>query len=98
MASLVETADATSAVTVLSSAHGRQRRMERDIGKRDLQAAVKYGKREPGYPCPRTGAPRWMYTFADIVYVTDASGREEITSWPAPGCGIDVEKVTCTKT
>ena len=35
--------DSTSLVTILSSAHGRQRRAEREIHKRDLQAAVKYG-------------------------------------------------------
>jgi len=39
--------DNTSLVTVLSSAHGRQRREERDITKLDLQAAVKYGTKEP---------------------------------------------------
>ncbi|CAE8653365.1 unnamed protein product [Polarella glacialis] len=88
--------NSTSLVTVLSSAHGRQRRLERNIGKRDLQAAIKYGTREPGHPCPRTGERRWRYTFADVVYVTDEEGRKEITSWPAPGCGIDVEKVLIT--
>ncbi len=83
--------ETTSSVTVLSSPHGRQRRHERNISKRDLQAAVKYGRREPGIPNHRTGEATWKYTFCDIVYVTDATSRVEITSWPVPGVGIDVE-------
>lgn len=86
----------TSAVTVLSSAHGRQRRSERDIAKRDLQAAVRYGEKTPSHPCPRTGNQRWIFTFADIVYVTDETCSREITSWPALACGIDIEKVDVT--
>jgi hypothetical protein len=85
--------DSTSLVTVLSSAHGRQRRAEREIHKRDLQAAVKYGVREPAGVCKRTGAPRWKYTFAHVVFITDETSRLEITSWPLPGCGFDVPLV-----
>ena len=59
----------------------------------DPQAAVKYGTREPGFPCPKTGALRWKFTFADVVYVTDETCRLEITSWPAPGAGFDVPLV-----
>eukprot|EP00959_Pyramimonas_sp_CCMP1952_P384663 8061716-Pyramimonas_sp.AAC.2 len=83
----------TSAVTVLASAHGRQRRLKRKINIRDLQAAVKYGTKEAGYPCPRTGDLRWKYTFADVCYITDETSRREITSWPVPGAGLDVPKV-----
>lgn len=82
--------DSTSLVTVLSSDHGRQRRAERRIGKRDLQAAVKYGVRGMGFPCPRTGAIRYKFTYADVVYITDETCRQEITSWPAPGAGFDM--------
>lgn len=82
----------TSAVTVLSTAHGRQRRAERNIHKRDLQAAVTYGNREPANICRRTGEQRWKFTYADVVYITDFSCRVEITSWPAPGAGLDVEE------
>ena len=35
---------------------------------------------------------RWKYTFADIVYITDTTSHIEITSWPVPGVGIDVEE------
>jgi hypothetical protein len=82
--------DSTSLVTILSSTHGRQRRAEREIHKRDLQAAVKHGVKEPAGCCLRTGAPRWKYTFADVVFITDETSRHEITSWPLPGCGFDV--------
>lgn len=41
-----ECSSTTSLVDILSSAHGRQRRSERLISKRDLQAAVRYGKKE----------------------------------------------------
>ena len=82
----------TSAVTVLSTPHGRKRRAERNIAVRDLKAAVKYGKKEVANPCPRTGEMRWKYTFADIVYITDTTSHIEITSWPVPGVGIDVEE------
>eukprot|EP00241_Pyramimonas_parkeae_P004104 CAMPEP_0114246224 /NCGR_PEP_ID=MMETSP0058-20121206/12339_1 /TAXON_ID=36894 /ORGANISM="Pyramimonas parkeae, CCMP726" /LENGTH=673 /DNA_ID=CAMNT_0001359377 /DNA_START=223 /DNA_END=2241 /DNA_ORIENTATION=- len=87
----------TSAVTVITSPHGLQRRIERKIGIRDLKAAVKHGTKEPGFPCPRTGELRWLYTFADVVYVTDESSKREITSWPAPAAGMDLQTVTVTQ-
>ena len=83
----------TSVVTVITSPHGLQRRLERKIGIRDLQAAVKHGTREPGFPCPRTGELRWRYTYADVVYVTDETSKREITSWPTPAAGLDLQTV-----
>ena len=80
----------TSAATILSSDHGRMRRAERMIDKRDLQAALKYGTRERSLN--QRGVPQWKYTFADIVYITDQTSTREITSWAKPGVGIDVEK------
>ena len=88
--------DSTSLVTILSSAHGRQRRAEREINKRDLQAAVKYGVREPA-GLSKLGAPRCRYTFAGVVFITDETSRHEITSWPLPGCGFDVPLVDIDK-
>lgn len=85
----------TSAAVVLSSAHGRERRHQRNITKRDLQAAVLYGKKEAA-PFTRPGERRWMYTFADIVYLTDSTSTREITSWPLACCGIDVPKKEMT--
>jgi hypothetical protein len=51
----------TSEVTVVSHAHGRQRREERDIEKRELQEAIKYGRRERANP-GRDGSRRWRFT------------------------------------
>ena len=67
----------TSAATFLSSTHGRLRRAQRLIDKRDLQAAVKYGTCEESYN--QNGIRRLKYTFADIVYITDETGTREIT-------------------
>jgi len=66
-------------VDFIASVHGEQRRRERDVTKRDLQAAVKYGKKERTYG--HQGKPSWKYTFADVVYITDDSSKHEITSW-----------------
>ena len=86
--------DNTSLVTVLSSAHGRKRREERDITKRDLKAAVKYGKKEPA--TMGRGTDRWKYTFAGVVYITDSESKVEITSWPEDVCGFDVPLIRIT--
>ena len=89
----------TSLVTVLSSAHGRQRREERDITKRDLKAAVKYGTKEatPGQG-RNLGLVCWKYTFAGVVYITDIESKVEITSWPEQsGCGFDVPLIRITR-
>ena len=91
----VEEISSTSLVTVLSSAHGRQRRRERDIAKSELRAAVKYGVRE-AQTNPRTGERRWKYTYAGVVYITDSESRREITSWPEPCFGFDVPLVRIT--
>lgn len=74
----------TSAVTIYSSTHGRKRRKSRGIEKSDLHATVLRGKREPALRCKKTGAIRWKYTFAGIVYITDESSTKEITSWAQP--------------
>ena len=84
----------TSAVTILFSVHGRMRRAERLIQKRDLQAAIKHGTRVMSAN-PR-GDWNWKYTFADVLYITDKSSRREITSWAVPGAGLDVDKVLVT--
>lgn len=57
------TQDTSKCVTILSSDHGRKRRVERGIDKRDLKSAIRYGKKERANPCPRTGKPRWKFTF-----------------------------------
>lgn len=69
----------TSEVAFNSSLHGRERREQRDIGKRDLQSAVRYGKQEVTFS--RNGERRWKYTFGDVVYITDVTSSLEVTSW-----------------
>ena len=71
----------TEEMPFTSSLHGRQRRSQRDITKRDLQAAVKYGVKEAGHLDRKTGLQRWKYTFQDIVYITDKFSTTEVTSW-----------------
>ncbi|GIL85914.1 hypothetical protein Vretimale_8980 [Volvox reticuliferus] len=70
----------TSSISILSHTHGRQRREERGIDKRQLQEAVKYGHKERANP-GRDGKTRWRYTHKGIVYITDETSRHEITSW-----------------
>lgn len=78
-----------SDVAIESSLHGRERRVQRDISKRDLQAAVKFGTRTRGRP-RHNGEKTWLYEFADITYVTDATSTKEITAWARE---ISIEKV-----
>lgn len=47
-------------------------------------AAVKYGIKQKGYPDPKTGATRWMYTLDNLVYITDETSTKEITSYYRP--------------
>jgi hypothetical protein len=92
-------ATGTSAVTLLSTQHGRARRELRQINKKDLKNAVKFGKREPARPgrvgTRNEGQPRWQYTFANIVYITDSTGTMEITSNKEP---ITIEKAEISTT
>jgi hypothetical protein len=66
----------TSCITVLESAHGHRRRVERSIGTHDLQRAVKYGQKEEQV---RNGVVRWKFTYADVVYITDETTRHEVS-------------------
>ena len=70
----------TAQYTVLSSQHGRARRQLRNISKMDLKAAIKHGVKTPAHP-GKDGTPRWKFTYNNVVYITDASCRREITSY-----------------
>ena len=75
----------TSAVELISSIHGNQRRVERSIEKRNLQSAVKNGKKErQRIPIKDKIVIRYKFTFADYVYITDETCTKEITSWILP--------------
>lgn len=80
----------TSAATLLSCEHSRQRRAERLVSKRDLQAALKYGSRVASLN--QRGELAWKCTFADVVFIVDRTLTKEITCWAKPGAGLDVEK------
>ena len=85
----------TSDVVIMSSVHGRQRRAERDIDKRDLQSAIKHGTRElqPGRVRRGRWTQRVKITFAGVVYITDNTCTEEITSYAVP---VLVDKIPVT--
>ena len=87
------TLPATSDIPFFSSVHGERRRAERAIDRRDLQAAVRHGRKQAAKRDPRTGAQRWKYTYADIIYITDETSTQEITSWVAP-IGIPLANLT----
>jgi len=79
----------TSNVTINSHLHGRVRRAERGIDKRELQAAVKNGVKEAANP-GRLGDRRWRYTYQGVTYITDETSRHEITSWRIGDASISV--------
>lgn len=68
----------TSLITILSSHHGRLRREQRDINKRDLQKAIKHGSHS------RAWGRRWLVEYDGITFITDESMRCEVTAFPSP--------------
>ena len=74
----------TQDMSLISHTHGRERRAERGILRAELQAAIKYGKRERANP-GRNNQQRWRYTYDGVVYITDDTSRHEITSWRIDG-------------
>ena len=78
----------TSLITILSSEHGRLRREQRDIDKRDLQRALKYGKRE------KVWSSRWQVEYDEITFITDPNMGREITAYPSPLPDADVDLKT----
>ena len=77
----------TSLITILSTEHGRLRREQRDIDKRDLQRALKYGRRQ------RSWGRRWLVEYDGITFVTNANMRQEVTAYPSPLPEVDVDSV-----
>jgi len=75
----------TSIITILSSTHGRLRREQRDIDKRDLQRALRYGTRT------RAWDRRWLVEYDGITFITDSTMRKEITCYPSPLPKMDID-------
>jgi Alpha-kinase family/von Willebrand factor type A domain len=82
----------TSLISILSCEHGRLRRIQRDISKRDLQKALKHGSRTIQQFTDQRGKKqcRLKIEYEDIVFITDALGQKEITSFPSPLSPVDV--------
>lgn len=75
----------TSLITILSSAHGRLRREQRDIDKRDLQKALKYGTVE------KCWNKRWKVEYDGIVFIVTQDKKREVTAYPSPLAFAPVE-------
>ncbi len=73
----------TSAITFVETDHGRLRRRQRGIHKKDLKSAKKYGTRSGSHPRPN-GDPTAIYRWKDIVYITNERTGEEVTSYAVP--------------
>jgi hypothetical protein len=84
----------TSQITHRSTNHGALRRLQRNIGVRDLQAAIKYGTRTPagrgggggkgrgsGWGRRKNNNPRSKYEYNGITYIVDDVTKEEITTY-----------------
>jgi hypothetical protein len=76
----------TTVPSFLETEHARLRRKQRNIDKKDLKAAVRYGVCEPHYwGSNRNRAPRvFRYTYNDIVYIVDKSRNKEVTCYAKP--------------
>ena len=75
----------TSLITILSSVHGRLRREQRDIDKRDLQRALKYGT------CMMNRGHTWTVEYDGITFITNPTMTREITAFPSPLPEVDVD-------
>mmetsp|Transcript_28821 Transcript_28821/g.42710 ORF Transcript_28821/g.42710 Transcript_28821/m.42710 type:complete len:264 (+) Transcript_28821:29-820(+) len=68
----------SSLISILSTDHGRLRREQRDISKRDLLKALRYGSRE------RTWGERWKIEYDGIIFIVNKSLTHEVTAFPSP--------------
>ena len=83
---------ATSAITFVETEHGRLRRKQRGIDKKDLQAAKKYGRRYNNRPRPN-GDRTARYVYNDITYIVNEITGEEITCFAKV---LELEEVPLT--
>jgi len=67
-------------LTLLSNSHGRGRRLERNITKLELKAAIAHGMKQVANP-GRNGSERYRFTYKGVVCITDKTCRQEITAW-----------------
>jgi hypothetical protein len=83
----------TSSITFVETEHGRLRRKQRGIDKKDLQRAKKYGTRLPTRP-RLNGDPTSKYTYQGIVYIVNDRTGAEVTSYAIP---IKLDLIPVTK-
>lgn len=83
----------SSSVSFVETEHGRLRRRQRGIDKKDLQAAIRYGTRRGTHPRPN-GDRSGKYTYKGIVYILNEVTGEEITCYAEP---IGLEPVPLTE-
>ncbi|GAX28499.1 hypothetical protein FisN_38Hh007 [Fistulifera solaris] len=83
----------TSAITFVETEHGRLRRKQRGIDKKDLQAARKYGVRYGTHPRPN-GDEAAMYVYQDLTYIVNEVTGEEVTCYAKP---LELEEVPLTE-
>jgi Alpha-kinase family/von Willebrand factor type A domain len=81
----------TSLVSIISCSHGRLRREQRDISKRDLQAAILHGTKSLVWD------KRWKFEYDGIIFITDEAMNREITSYPAPLIMAEIDAPTYLK-
>ena len=72
---------ATSAVTLESTLHLRERKAQRGITRRELQSVLKHGVAERD---PETG--RVMHRHSGVCFVTDPSSKVGVTAWSEASC------------
>jgi Alpha-kinase family/von Willebrand factor type A domain len=94
MASIHSAVVPTSAISFVTTAHGRLRRQQRDIDKKDLKAARKHGKATPG-KWPHHGQPTTVYYYEGITYIVNNVTGEEVTSYANP---LPLKQVKINKT
>ena len=73
----------TSSVTFVETEHGRLRRRQRGIDKKDLQAAKKHGQKRGTHPRPN-GDPAAIYEYRDLTYIVNERTGEEVTCYAQP--------------
>jgi|AntRauTorckE5430_2_1112549.scaffolds.fasta_scaffold00539_6 hypothetical protein len=65
-------------ISILSTDHGRLRREQRDISKRDLYKALRLGTKE------RCWGQRWKIEYDGIIFIVDKTMSVEVTAFPSP--------------
>jgi Alpha-kinase family/von Willebrand factor type A domain len=80
-----------TSMSFIETEHARLRREQRNIDKKDLKAALRYGTREPSGWHPT----RYIYKHDHIVYIVEESHRlkREVTCYAEP---LTLEKVPVT--